>query len=181
MIPAALVALAIAGAPPTVADATDATDASEPVPRTREELRADYRDLMRQTAAGRRPDPAEVVPALVELCRDLDSAEGVSSQERERLQGGVESRLLQLRGRLIRDAKARGTGARADGAFGGGANGPAQQLISLITTTIEPDSWAVNGGKGTIGYYAVPQPVLVIRQTGEVHHQVGAVLGNLPR
>ena len=61
---------------------------------------------------------------------------------------------------------------------GGGANAQAIQLIDLIQNTIEPDSWQVNGGKGSI-YYFDQLKVLVIRQTGEVHHQLGGVLGQL--
>lgn len=56
----------------------------------------------------------------------------------------------------------------------------AQQLIDLIQTTIAPASWDINGGLGTIVYFE-PKQVLVIRQTGDVHDQVGAAIGGLRR
>lgn len=46
----------------------------------------------------------------------------------------------------------------------------ARQLIDTITSTIEPESWAVNGGKGTISYY---KGKLVIRNNLEVHQLLG--------
>lgn len=69
------------------------------------------------------------------------------------------------------------------GAFGGGATLPAdngQQLVDLIQTVIRPETWDVNGGPGSI-YYWRPGRALVIRQTGDVHEQVGGVLGQLRR
>lgn len=51
-------------------------------------------------------------------------------------------------------------------------------LVELIQTTIAPESWDVNGGPGTI-YYFRGLRVLVIRQTSEVHGQVGDVVGQL--
>ena len=56
----------------------------------------------------------------------------------------------------------------------------ARRLIDLIQTTIAPETWEVNGGRGTIRYYS-PLQVLVVRQTGEVHHQLGGVVGQLRR
>jgi len=69
------------------------------------------------------------------------------------------------------------------GAFGGGAFQPAdngQQLVDLIQTVIRPDSWDINGGPGSI-YYWRPGHALVIRQMGEVHDEIGGVLGQLRR
>lgn len=45
-----------------------------------------------------------------------------------------------------------------------------QQLINVITTTVEPDSWAVNGGRGTVLNF---RGVLVVRNTPFVHQQLG--------
>jgi hypothetical protein len=48
-----------------------------------------------------------------------------------------------------------------------------EQLIEVITTSIEPQTWAVNGGKGTIRAY---NGMLVIRNSAYVHQQLaGAV------
>lgn len=54
--------------------------------------------------------------------------------------------------------------------------GPA--LVALIERTINPAFWDVNGGPGTIRYYA-PLQCLVVRATTEVHGQVGGLLGGL--
>lgn len=63
---------------------------------------------------------------------------------------------------------------------GGGAvvgdNG--QELVDLITRTINPQFWDVNGGPGVIVYYA-PLQCLVVTATGEVHHKIGGVVGGL--
>ena len=55
-----------------------------------------------------------------------------------------------------------------------------QQLVDLIQKTIAPSTWDVNGGLGTI-YYWRPGRALVVRQTGEVHDQMGDALGQLRR
>ena len=55
-----------------------------------------------------------------------------------------------------------------------------QSLINLIQDTIDPGSWESRGGGGSIYYYA-PLHALVIRQTEDVHRQIGGVLGNLNR
>lgn len=56
----------------------------------------------------------------------------------------------------------------------------AEQLIEVIKTTISPDSWEDNGGNGTIMYWGA-QRYLIIRQTQEVHEQIGGVMGQLRR
>lgn len=51
-------------------------------------------------------------------------------------------------------------------------------LVALIQQTIRPEFWDVNGGPGTIVYYA-PLRVLVVRANSELHHQVGGGLRGL--
>lgn len=63
----------------------------------------------------------------------------------------------------------------------GGAIGPPDDglaLVELIQNTIQPDHWNVNGGPGSIVYFA-PLRCLVVRATGEVHHQVGGAVEGL--
>jgi len=72
---------------------------------------------------------------------------------------------------------ARGT-VRRSPARAAGDN--AQELIDLIQATIAPQSWDVNGGPGTIRYWRNGR-ALVIRQTDEVHEQIGDVLQQLER
>jgi hypothetical protein len=50
------------------------------------------------------------------------------------------------------------------------------QLIDLIQNNVDPQSWQVNGGPGTISFYE-PTMSLVIRQTAEMHYQLGGALG----
>jgi len=49
------------------------------------------------------------------------------------------------------------------GAFGGGAvRDHGEELVDLIRSTLHPDFWDVNGGPGSIVYYA-PLQALVVR------------------
>jgi hypothetical protein len=49
------------------------------------------------------------------------------------------------------------------------------QLIDLIQNGIDPPSWQANGGLGTISFYE-PTMSLAIRQTAEMHYQLGGSL-----
>jgi hypothetical protein len=72
---------------------------------------------------------------------------------------------------------------QAAGARGGGAQADyGQELVDLITTTIFPDKWAVNGGGGecTIVYYR-PLMCLVVTATGDAHRGVDGLLDGLRR
>lgn len=63
----------------------------------------------------------------------------------------------------------------------GGRPGPADygpELVDLIERTINPDFWDTNGGPGTIVYFA-PLRCLVITATGEMHQNVGGLVGGL--
>jgi hypothetical protein len=118
---------------------------------------------------------------------DLPGSELVDMRRR------TETRLEKVRERLLRDKRrleqeqARAARRNRTQARGGNeqmlAGGTAaelsnaQSLIDLITLTIEPDSWAENGGRGTISYFA-PVHALVVRNTLHVHEQIGGVLGN---
>jgi hypothetical protein len=48
-------------------------------------------------------------------------------------------------------------------------------LITMIVSTVEPGSWQVNGGTGTISFLPTAQ-ALIIRQTAEFHYQMGGFL-----
>jgi len=64
------------------------------------------------------------------------------------------------------------------GGRGGGVEDYGEELVELIQTVIAPESWDVNGGPGTIFYYRHLH-VLVVRQTGQVHDNLGGALKNL--
>jgi hypothetical protein len=53
-----------------------------------------------------------------------------------------------------------------------------QELVELIEATISPGSWDTQGGPGTIRYFS-PLRVIVVRQTSEVHEQLGDLLPRL--
>ena len=67
---------------------------------------------------------------------------------------------------------------------GQGAQAPAddagQDLVEMIQAVIAPTTWDSVGGNGSI-YYWRPGRALVIRQTDEVHEQIGQVLDQLER
>lgn len=85
-----------------------------------------------------------------------------------------------------RVGQANGAGTLPNGGMAGGAGRRApnddygQQLVDLIQKTIAPSTWDVNGGLGVI-YYWRPGRALVVRQTGEVHDQMGDALDQLRR
>ncbi len=67
----------------------------------------------------------------------------------------------------------------SQGGFGGAAiRDNAEELIELITRVIEPDFWDVNGGPGSVFYYA-PLQALVVRATSEVHFKLGGGIKGL--
>ena len=60
------------------------------------------------------------------------------------------------------------------GGPGGAPRSNGQDLIDLIQNTIAPESWDVMGGPGTIMYWE-PGFALVVRQTDDVHEQIGGL------
>ena len=174
--------------------------------RTGPQLRAAYVEIVRATARRAEYEPLEVAPVALRLFIELAQARDISHAERTRMQSRLKVRLTQLRNRLIRDQKRQERDAApveladgeqphvrrsadasrnqpessslGDSSLGGGGNGEAAQareLIGLIENTIAPDTWDSRGGRGTIRYFSLLR-VLVVRQTGEVHHQLGGAL-----
>ncbi len=79
----------------------------------------------------------------------------------------------------------RGAGPVAGRRGAGGAGDPyakldarTRKLIAVITGAIEPGSWQINGGRGTIGYF---RGRLVIRNSLEVHQRIAGALGDRPK
>ncbi|GIW93931.1 MAG: general secretion pathway protein GspD [Pirellulaceae bacterium] len=66
------------------------------------------------------------------------------------------------------------------GVMGGVTEDDFQPLIDLITTTIAPDSWDINGGNGAIQPF-VANLSLVVSQTQDVHEQIADLLDQLRR
>ncbi|MBI1248053.1 general secretion pathway protein GspD [bacterium] len=73
-----------------------------------------------------------------------------------------------------------GGGIGGPGGFGGGVQPNFDQLMELITTTVEPDSWDELGGPGTIAPFSTNLS-LVVSQTQEVHDRLADLLAQLRR
>jgi hypothetical protein len=191
---------AVLAAPPIDA-ATDQKNSdceiaeAQPAPSL-DQVRETYLQVLRKSARRAQPKLPDVVPVLAEVYVQLKEVEGLSHAERSRMRGVVKARLEEFRDKLIREllrnkklADRRKNGSqgertsepvdeRAELLAGGGPNAQAVQLIDLIQNTIAPESWQRAGGKGSISYFSLLH-VLVVRQTGEVHHQLGGALGQL--
>ncbi len=78
------------------------------------------------------------------------------------------------------------SGGGATAAPGGGQGGQQMppdyglELVELIQHTIAPKTWEINGGNGTIMYFA-PRHAIVVRQTDDVHGDLGNLLGDLQK
>ena len=195
MSPHILLYVALLGPGPNHAAAPVAVLA--PVALTVEQLREVYRDLNLRTARPRDIVAADVTPDLIELYAALHAPNDLPGSELVAMRRRIENRLELVRDRLRREQyQARRSsqqaeqrvrtrsGASAETAAGS-AGGPAEErrnaqaLIDLITETIEPESWQVNGGRGRIIYFS-PLRVLVVRSSQDMHGQIGGALGVLP-
>ena len=148
--------------------------------------------------------PLELTADALRLYIEISQTEHFSHAARSRMRSRLKQRLLQLHDRLVRIRKRyeretahaapqpatrlRGPASttasavsepQADSAAvlsGGAAEAAgASELIELIQETIAPDTWDIRGGRGTIRYFSLLR-VLVVRQTGEAHHQLGSTL-----
>lgn len=157
-------------------------------PRTKEELRDAFHASMKRSAKRSKLKPHEFVPELTQLYSELDSTTKLSHHESSKMSGTLKTRLEETRDKLKRQtlklrAEIKKTAYRESlrTTKSPELSGPAQELaranelIELIQTTIEPDHWDVNGGKGSMRYFPNLK-VLVVRASGEVHQQLGAAL-----
>lgn len=183
---------------PTAKPSADQGDVSDPKkPPKLEDVRKAYLEALQKSARRAKPKLPQVVPALTDVYTDLKTVEGLAHSERSKMRGRVKARMEELRDKLIRELlrnkkladrqkrrrqqdRSKRVDERAEMLAGGGANAEAIKLIDLIQNTIEPESWQLVGGKGSIYYFDLLK-VLVVRQTGEVHHQLGGVLEQLRR
>lgn len=155
-----------------------------------DDLAEECERAVRESAKRARPDPTEMVPRLVELYGRLNETTELGRSEATRLQSRIEFRLQQLQRTLKSTiARAERTAARSsqpvrsrpseEKSFAAPRDvANARALIDLIQSTVAPESWEINGGHGSIRYYA-PLKVLVIRQTTETHYQLRGTLKQL--
>lgn len=138
-----------------------------------------------------RPDPVAVVPGGVRLHRAVGDLRNVSGEEAGRVRRMIAGKLVPVRDRLIRRGlkweqdQARLANGRPPRRRRPGESfaGPLEQrnarrLIDLIQSVVAPDTWDVNGGKGTIRYFDLYQ-ALVVRAPQSVQRDVGAALRGL--
>ncbi len=176
-----IVALALTGVSPTsLSDGRPLTA----VPWQAEELREQFRDTLQRVRKEATFDAVRDVPDLLVLRHALTAHAGLSRVEQVRMRQRVDywleesyKRLKHRQRHLKSDGHTTATMKTAAGLPAGGAAEAraVAQLISLIEATVEPESWLMNGGRGTIRYYA-PLQVLVIRNTQQVHDELGGVL-----
>ncbi len=162
-----------------------------------QDVRAEARRLIVACRKGKQP-PQRLIRQMLSVYRRLERAPGLSAARRRELQNMLARRMVEQAKRMVRRIK-RGKASAAGSASlravsyaangsatsrssAGGAAVPeqdrARQLIELIQRTICPDSWDVNGGRGTIYYYA-PAHALVVRQRGEIHRELRGLLRQL--
>ena len=188
MSPQVLLWLALAGPP--------ADPAVQPLSLTVTPWTADELEQESLTIVSRARDPEQFdahrdVPQLLLLRAAVVSSDALSRSRQVRNRRKLDYCLEQARERLDRQRAhlAKGTRAQMPATIrtpgeevnlnGGSAEAArVQQLIDLIEMTIQPESWANNGGLGAIRYWS-PGYALVIRNTQSVHEQIGGALGEL--
>lgn len=168
--------------------------------RSRKEIRKAYHRASRLANPGTAWDPFEAAPELLSLYWEVNHPKALSAGERMRKRRALRAKLERVRDRLKyirvrakrdlarerRRARLLGKsspreGKPASAAGGNGTIANANRLIQLIQSTIAPHTWDVNGGNGRITFLGNPFYVLVVRASGEVHHQIGGILPVLRR
>lgn len=133
------------------------------------------------------PEPAQV-SHLVDVYQRLLADHSLPAAQRESLLRAVRSRLQRwsvalrqsagpttVQGVLPVLAQQLPAGA-APGLAPPADHGP--ELVELIETTIAPASWDKQGGNGVIRFWA-PAHALVVRQSGDVQHDLAGLLKDL--
>lgn len=172
--------------------------ASQPAPLKGEALRAAVREALSVARKQPVPDPA-VLKNVARLYRIVVADTSLPYQQRDALRLALQGRLkswqagLQEQVRAAVPAKPQpaadlpGQILAQQAPPGGPGQPPAtaqppidhsQELLDVIQDTISPESWDIRGGPGVIRYWP-PGHALIVRQTGEVHEQLGQLLGDL--
>lgn len=153
-------------------------------------LKQQYDALMKRSFRVKLEIAPKSVTDLVELYRRVTKEKGLKIQKKRKMQNRLAIRMARFHTILVRDFK-RGERKRQRAlkfskkspreievpqAGAGSVCANALALIELIQNTIEPESWAANGGLGTIEFYR-PLNALVIRNTLHVHRLIGGGKG----
>jgi len=181
--------LAILTAPPSPgpnssATAIDPAQVEQQEPLEPHEIRKAIRTALREEATSDSFDRrSQAIVRICALYAEMMLNEQFAQYEKEKWQAKLGSRLRSVRDDLERireklPAASLSETKETTRARGGGAIDArgAEELIELITTTIDPETWEVHGGKGSIFYFSNFR-VLVVRQTQDVHAKLGGILG----
>jgi hypothetical protein len=180
------------------ADDSSATD-SKTVAATKRggrQLREAMHTAMRREALAKGPEQDAALRNLVAIYQKLEQDTTLPKNQRLELLDLVRRRLASrgeaLQRRLRKEARPAAKTVKLPSGDQGvlaqqapigrppvpPAPNPAQDLIDLIQSTIVPSSWDVNGGPGSIKYWA-PGMSLVVSQTQQVQDLVGQVVRDL--
>lgn len=145
------------------------------------EIRKAIRTALRDEATSdSSEDQRQAVVRICALYSEMMLNKDFAEYEKEKFQAKLGSRLRSVRDDLEKERAAPSL-SEAKSANGGGAidERGSDELIELITTTINPETWEVHGGKGSIFYFSNFR-VLVVRQSQDVHAKLGGILGAGP-
>lgn len=152
--------------------------------------------LKREATAENADQRAAAIRDLSKLYLGIVKDSELAEASRLRLKAIVYRRLISVKGDLEQNIRRHEDDPRAavakfpiseslasveQSARGGGVvRDHGETLVELIQNVISPDHWDVNGGPGSIVYYA-PLKVLVVRASGDVHGHVGGLFDGLRR
>lgn len=103
------------------------------------------RVLQAAARTGSRPSQ-ETITALAATYQQLARSEKIAAADRNRLLARLRSRLSEQE-LAIRREKQAGT------PLAGGVANDAEMLLELIQATVAPETWEINGGRGSIYYF----------------------------
>lgn len=179
----------------------------EPEKRGPKELRDAVRAALRRTAKSWKATPEDAARLLLPLFVEIKLDTQLVKADRDSYSIVLRNRLKKIGellaarkrlerpkeevtstpelGQVAQTGSVTNSSATTSSSGVGAAGGQTQpdygkDLVELIERTISPDTWDVNGGPGSIVYYQ-PLHVIVVRQTGEIHEQLGGVLGQLKK
>lgn len=183
-----LCVLAIIAAPPSQEKSPSAVEFNPPTLQHQEplephEIRKAIRTALRDEATSEAfENRSKAIVRLCALYAEMMLNEDFAEYDKKKWQAKLGSRLRSVRTDLekLRPVQPVSSLSETKPARGGGAidERGANELIELITTTIDPETWEVHGGRGSIFYFSNLR-VLVVRQTQDVHAKLGGVLGRL--
>lgn len=167
------------------------------VTRSAAELRVAVHAALRQWARPGDSLADRAARDLLDLFKEVVEHPTLARESRKELALQLRSRLSALAQQITnRDAKsvamphgnrtilgqAAGPGAGMGAGAGNQSNPDAgsagQDLVEVIRRTIAPGTWDVNGGQGAIMFWR-QGAALVVRQTEEVHAEIGHLIGAL--